>query len=96
MAKRTIPLNDTQIKKSKPKDKGYKLFDGDGLFMFISTSGGKLWRLKYVSPVSKKEKFYYARSYLTIPFLLNRERNNYSETSSFLGTNPELSPCTSL
>jgi len=58
MARRTIPLSDTQIKKAKPKEKGYKLFDGDGLFLFINITGGKLWRLKYTSPVSKKEKTY--------------------------------------
>ena len=56
MARRTVPLSDTQIKKAKSKEKGYKLFDGDGLFLWISTTGGKLWRLKYISPVSAKEK----------------------------------------
>ena len=58
MARRTVPLSDTQIKKSKPKEKGYKLFDGDGLFLWVSPKGGKLWRLKYTSPVSGKEKTY--------------------------------------
>ncbi len=56
MARRTVPLSDTQIKKAKPKEKGYKLFDGNGLFLWISNTGGKLWRLKYISPVSAKEK----------------------------------------
>ena len=58
MARRTVPLSDTQIKNAKPKDKGYKLFDGDGLFLWISVKGAKLWRLKYSSPVSGKEKTY--------------------------------------
>lgn len=58
MARRTIPLSDIQIKKAKSKEKGYKLFDGDGLFLWISSTGGKLWRLKYISPVSSKEKTY--------------------------------------
>jgi len=58
MARRTIPLSDTQIKNAKPKEKGYKLFDGDGLFLWLSPTGGKLWRLKYISPVSGKEKTY--------------------------------------
>lgn len=40
-------LKDTQIKNSKPKDKAYKLFDGDGLFILIHPNGGKYWRLKY-------------------------------------------------
>ena len=58
MPKKISPLADTKIKKAKPKEKGYKLFDGDGLFLWISTTGGKLWRLKYISPVSSKEKTY--------------------------------------
>ncbi len=58
MARRTIPLSDTQIKKAKSKEKGYKLSDGDGLFLWISPTGGKLWRLKYTSPVSGKERSY--------------------------------------
>jgi len=58
MARRTLPLTDTEIKKAKQKDKGYKLFDGDGLFLFVNNAGGKLWRLKYISPTSKKEKTY--------------------------------------
>ena len=66
MARKTIPLSDTQIKKAKPKEKGYKLFDGDGLFLWISTTGGKLWRLKYVSPTSRKEKTYSIGKYPAI------------------------------
>ena len=66
MARRTIPLSDTQIKKAKSREKGYKLFDGDGLFLWISSTGGKLWRLKYVSPVSGKEKTYSIGKYPAI------------------------------
>jgi integrase len=40
-------LTDTQIKKAKPAAKSYKLSDSGGLFLFVSTAGGKLWRLKY-------------------------------------------------
>ncbi len=47
MPRQTLPLNDTQIRSAKPKDKPYKLFDGGGLFLLISPSGGKLWNLKY-------------------------------------------------
>lgn len=40
-------LNDLQIKRAKPKEKSYKLSDGNGLFLLITPSGGKLWRWKY-------------------------------------------------
>ena len=47
MPRTTEPLTDTVIRLAKPKSKPCKLFDGGGLFMLITTSGGKLWRLKY-------------------------------------------------
>jgi len=40
-------LTDAQIRAAKPSDKAYKLYDADGLFLFVSPSGSKFWRLKY-------------------------------------------------
>jgi len=42
-----MPLTDTTIRHAKPTDKPQKLFDGSGLFLFISPNGAKSWRLKY-------------------------------------------------
>lgn len=42
-----MPLTDIQVRNAKPTDKAQKLFDGNGLFLFISPSGTKSWRLKY-------------------------------------------------
>jgi integrase len=42
-----MPMTDTKARNAKPKDKQYKIFDGDGLFLLISPSGGKWWRFKY-------------------------------------------------
>lgn len=47
MPKRILPLKDTEIKKAKPKKTQYKIFDGDGLFLLVTPTGGKLWRFKY-------------------------------------------------
>jgi len=47
MARITKPLSDTEIKAAKPKDKAYRLFDGGGLYIEITTKGQKWWRLKY-------------------------------------------------
>lgn len=47
MPKRIAPLTDTQIKNAKPKEKEYRLFDGGGLNLLVTATGGKLWRLKY-------------------------------------------------
>ncbi|MCL1916553.1 MAG: integrase arm-type DNA-binding domain-containing protein [Desulfovibrionaceae bacterium] len=42
-----MPLTDTAIRAAKPTATPQKLFDGNGLFLFIAPSGAKSWRLKY-------------------------------------------------
>lgn len=61
MPKRILPLTDYQVKNAKPKDKDYKLSDGGGLYMLVTTSGGKLWRLDY--RFEGKRKTLYLKSY---------------------------------
>jgi integrase len=40
-------LSDAKARNAKPKVKPYKIADGEGLFLLITPSGGKYWRLKY-------------------------------------------------
>ena len=47
MPKRIIPLSDIKVQKAKSKNKPITLFDGGGLFLMVTPSGGKLWRFKY-------------------------------------------------
>lgn len=47
MPKRIAPLTDIQISKAKPQSKQVTHFDGGGLFLLVSPTGGKLWRFKY-------------------------------------------------
>ncbi len=42
-----MPLSDTAIRTAKPKDKTYTLTDGDGMYLEVTPTGGKWWRLKY-------------------------------------------------
>lgn len=42
-----MSLTDTQCDKAKPKDKRYKLFDFEGLYLEVLPTGSKTWRLKY-------------------------------------------------
>lgn len=42
-----MPLNNTRIRNAKPGKKPAKIFDERGLYLEISPSGGKWWRLKY-------------------------------------------------
>ncbi|MET0120914.1 MAG: integrase arm-type DNA-binding domain-containing protein [Candidatus Thiodiazotropha sp. 6PLUC9] len=42
-----MPLTDSAIRNAKPKEKNYKLADGGGLYLLVTTKGGKWWRLDY-------------------------------------------------
>lgn len=47
MPRTVTPLSDSTIKTAKPKEKLYKLTDGQGLYLEIKPNGSKLWRFKY-------------------------------------------------
>jgi integrase len=50
-----MSLTDKQINALKPEAKSRKYFDGGGMYLEVSPSGGKLWRLKYrVNGVEKR------------------------------------------
>ncbi len=42
-----MSLKEVTLRNAKPKDKAYKLFDGEGLFLLVTPQGQKYWRLKY-------------------------------------------------
>lgn len=42
-----MALTDMTVRNAKPQDKAYKLTDSNGLFLFISPAGSKLWRFRY-------------------------------------------------
>ena len=42
-----MKLNERQIKNAKPAEKPFKLNDGKGLYLYINTGGGKLWRFDF-------------------------------------------------
>ncbi|BAF70440.1 tyrosine-type recombinase/integrase [Nitratiruptor sp. SB155-2] len=48
MPKSIRPLNDLQLRNAKPKEKNYKLRDGEGLYILIKPNGRKIFRLDYV------------------------------------------------
>jgi integrase len=54
MAIKTKPLTNTEVKQAKPKDKAYKLFDGDGLQLRVMPNGSKTWLFDYKRPYTKK------------------------------------------
>lgn len=72
MPKLILPLTDSKINKSKPKDKAYKLFDGGGLYIEIYPTGSKIWRIKY--SFLKKEKRISLGQYPGVNLLNAREK----------------------
>lgn len=47
MAKTVTPLSESKCSAAKSKEKDYCLFDGNGLILYIRSSGAKVWRYKY-------------------------------------------------
>ena len=47
MSLRHMALTDIQIKKAKTATKPYQMSDGGGLYLWVTPSGGKLWRWSY-------------------------------------------------
>jgi integrase len=47
MPKQIIPLSDKKIDKAQPQAKEVKMFDGGGLYILITPTGGKLWNMKF-------------------------------------------------
>jgi len=42
-----MSLTDVKVRTTKSQEKAYKLSDEKGLFLYVTSSGGKYWRLKY-------------------------------------------------
>jgi len=47
MPVRIKPLTEIKVRNAKPRANAYKIFDGGGLYLFVTPSGGKLWHFKY-------------------------------------------------
>jgi len=54
MPRITKPLSDTEIKKSKKRDKTYKLSDGQGLYLVVKNNGTKFFRFDYTFKAKRK------------------------------------------
>lgn len=50
MARTVTPLTDPKCEAAKARDKDYKLFDGQGLYLLVKPTGVKSWRFKYTKP----------------------------------------------
>ena len=86
MPKRIIPLSDMKIQKAKSKDKNVTLFDGGGLFLMVTPTGGKLWRFKY--RYDGKQKLLAFGTYPEISLLDARKRRDEARSQLAHGIDP--------
>jgi integrase len=88
MPKRIVQLSDVKVKNAKPKNKNYKLSDGGGLYLLITPSGGKLWRMKYT--YREKEKLLAIGTYPTITLSEARQHKDNAKKLLNNGVDPSL------
>ncbi|WP_342249353.1 tyrosine-type recombinase/integrase [Sphingomonas sp. OTU376] len=69
-----MPLTDKQCQNAAPGERDYKLADSGGLHLFVTTKGGKSWRLKY--RFGGKEKLLTFGSYPDVPLREARDRRD--------------------
>jgi integrase len=79
-------LTDTEIRKAKPSDKPYRMFDGGGLYLEVAVSGGKLWRFKY--RFNGKEKRQAIGTYPDTPLAKARGRRDEARRLLADGVDP--------
>ncbi len=79
-------LTDVVIKKAKAATKPYKLSDGLGLFLWVTPSGGKLWRWAY--RYEGKQKLMALGKYPAVSLALARERHGEARKLLATGTDP--------
>jgi len=79
-------LTDTQIRLAKPRDRAYKIFDADGLYLQVSPQGGKWWRFKY--RWGGKEKLLSLGTYPAITLAVARERRDAARKQLAHGIDP--------
>ncbi|RLA48222.1 MAG: integrase [Gammaproteobacteria bacterium] len=81
-----MSLTDAAIRKAKPREKFYKMFDYRGLFLQISPKGGKWWRFKY--RFEGKEKLLSLGVYPDVGLKEARELREEARKQVAAGVNP--------
>lgn len=81
-----MPLTDTHIRNIKYAGKPKKYFDGGGLFLFVTATGSKLWRMAY--RFEQKEKLLSFGEYPTVSLKDARERREEAKKKLANGIDP--------
>jgi integrase len=81
-----MALTDTEIRKAKQGDKAYRVSDGNGLYLWVTPSGGKLWRWGY--EFDGKEKLISYGRYPDVSLAMARERHGEARKLLATGIDP--------
>lgn len=80
-------LTDSKIKAAAtPSDRPYKLYDRDGLFILVNTTGAKWWRFKY--RINSKEKLLSLGVYPDVSLALARTKRDEARRLLATGVDP--------
>src|SRR5256886_10454994 len=67
-------LSDTRVRGAKPRERPYKLFDERGLYLLVTPTGGRLWRLRY--RMGGRENLISLGTYPDVPLKRAREKRD--------------------
>lgn len=81
-----MPLTDADIRAAKPRQKPYKLTDGQGMYLLINPDGSRWWRLKY--RVAGREKLVSLGVYGDVSLKRARERRDVARQQLADGIDP--------
>jgi len=81
-----MALTDTAIRGTKPRQKPFKVYDRDGLFLLVNPSGSKLWRWRY--RVDGKEKLMALGEYPLVGLSQARELHFTARKTLAAGIDP--------
>jgi integrase len=83
-----MALTDKEIQALKPKEKKYKVFDGDGLYLLVHPKYAKYWYLQYHIAGRPHEVAF--GTYPTVSLKLAREKREEARQQLAKGLNPRI------
>ena len=81
-----MPLTSMQVSRAKPRSKAYRISDSGSLYVWVTPSGGKLWRWSY--RFESKEKLMSLGRFPDVSLAFARERQAAARKLLAAGTDP--------
>ncbi len=83
-----MALKDLQARNAVPRERAYKLGDGEGLYLLVQPNGSKLWRMKY--RFSGREKLLSFGAYPGVGIAAARDLRQQAKANLALGKDPSV------